>query len=117
VCYNMGAMITFADLNKLEIRVGKIMLVEDLPNPHYATHQLTPDFGAQIGVKISCARLTNYSHDQLLGKLIIGVVNLPSKHLGKVISEVLLLGTPDTSGDCILICPDSSEAVLGERVY
>jgi tRNA-binding protein len=110
-------MITFADLNKLEIRVGKIILVEDLPNPLYATHQLTVDFGAQIGIKISCARLTNYSNDQLMGKLIIGVVNLPPKSIGKVKSEVLLLGTPDKSGNCILICPDSLDAVIGERVY
>jgi tRNA-binding protein len=110
-------MVTFADFSKLEIRVGKIMRVEDLPDPHYATHQLTVDFGARIGLKISCARLVNYSHDQLLGKLIIGVVNLPPKHVGKVLSEVLLLGTPDANGECILICPDSSAAVLGERVY
>jgi tRNA-binding protein len=117
VCYNMGMMMTFADFRKLEIRVGKIIHVEDLPDPHYATHQLTIDFGAQIGIRISCARLIKYSHEQLLGKLIIGVVNLPPKRISKVYSDVLLLGTPDTRGDCILICPDSLEAVLGERVY
>lgn len=52
-----------------------------------------------------------------MGKLIVGMVNLPPKQIGKVTSEVLLLGTPDRNGDCMLISPDSLEAVIGGRVY
>ena len=110
-------MISFGDLAKLDIRVGKIITVEELPNPQYATHKCTIDFGEKVGTKLSCARLSNYSKDQLMGKLIVGVVNLPPKQIGKVTSEVLLLGTPDWNGDCVLISPDSLEAVIGGRVY
>src|ERR1051326_135681 len=117
LCYNTVAMISFADFTKLDIRVGKIIRVEELPNPQYATHHLTIDFGAQVGTKISCARVRNYSKDQLIGKLIVGVVNLPPKQIGKVTSEALILGTPDRNGDCVLIAPDSLEAVIGEKVY
>jgi tRNA-binding protein len=110
-------MASFEDFTKLDIRVGKIIAVEALPNPTYTTHKLSIDFGNTIGKKSTLARVTNYSKDQLLGKLIVGVVNLPPKKIGHETSEALLLGTPDRNGDCVLISPDSEKALVGERVY
>ena len=110
-------MINLKDLTKVDIRLGKIVAVEMLPNPKYTTHKLKIDFGKEIGIKISGARVVNYSKEQLLGKLIVGVINLQPKQIGKLISEVLLLGVPDEKGECILLSPDNSNSLLGVKVY
>lgn len=109
-------MATFEDFQKLDIRTGKIVKVELLENAKYTTHKLTIDFGRKIGKKISCARLVNYSPDELRGKLIIGAVNLPPKRIGPEISEVLTLGVPDGKGECILVVPDG-DTPLGSKLY
>ncbi len=110
-------MVTFEDFTKLDIRVGKIVAVETIKKPTYTTHKLTVDFGNTVGKKCSLARIITYTKDQLLDKLVIGVVNLPPKKIGDAVSEVLLLGTPDQNGNCVLISPDSKNALLGQRVY
>jgi tRNA-binding protein len=110
-------MIAFEDFAKLEIRVGRVLAVERLPNPRYTTHKLTVDFGLEIGRKVSGARLIRYTDDQLVGRLILGVLNLPRKQIGGMMSEFLTLGVPDGSGECVLIEPDSESAVLGGRLY
>lgn len=95
-------MITFDDFQKLDIRVGKIIDVEELPNAKYTTHKLTIDFGNEIDKKISGARVIRYTKDQLIGKLN---------------SETLTLGVPDANKECILISPDSIDAVIGGKLY
>ena len=105
------------DFQKIDIRVGKIVDVEELSPAKYTTHKLTIDFGPEIGKKVSCARLVHYTIDSLIGKLVLGVINLPPKRIGKVTSEVLTLGVPDARGECILLTPDSNEAVMGSKVY
>ena len=110
-------MATYDDFLKLDICVGKIIAVENLPNPKHTTHKLTIDFGLPVGQKISGARVMRYTHDQLVGKLVLCVVNLPPKQIGKCLSEVFTLGVPDSDGECILISPDSESAVIGGKLF
>ena len=109
-------MATTDVFQKLDIRVGKFLEVEQLPNAKYTTHKLTIDFGSEIGEKVSCARVVRYTKDQLIGKLVLGVVNFPPRQIGKVMSEVLMLGVPDEEHECILIIPDKDVA-LGAQLY
>lgn len=108
----------FENFQKIDMRIGRIVSVEDLPNPKHTTHKITIDFGEELGRKISGARLVRYSHEELLGKLVICVINLPQKQIGNIFSEVYTLGLPATDGDeCILLAPDKDNAKLGGRVY
>ena len=110
-------MIIIEDFQKLDIRVGKIISAEDFPEARKPMYKIKIDFGAEIGVKQSCAQLTqNYTKDQLINKMILGVVNLLPRKIGPEISEVLILGFPDKDGNCILIIPDH-EALLGAKLY
>lgn len=110
-------MATFEEFQKLDIRVGKILEVEDFPEARKPTYKLKIDLGPEIGVKKSCAQLPqNYPKDQLKGKLVLCVVNFPPKQIGPEVSEVLTLGVPDNKGECILIIPDQ-DIPLGARVY
>jgi tRNA-binding protein len=109
-------MPTFQDFQKIDIRVGKIVNVDNLPKPKYTTQKLTIDFGKELGKKVSCARLVNYKDEDLIGKLVICVVNFPPKQIGKNISEVLTLGLPGTDEECVLVSPDINVEV-GARLY
>ena len=110
-------MATFEDFQKLDIRVGKIIDVEGLPNAKYTTHKFIIDFGNEIGKKVSGARVIRYTKDQLIGKLVLGVVNLPPRQIGTLNSETLTLGVPDVNKECILISPDSVDAIIGGTLY
>lgn len=110
-------MANFDDFLKLDTRVGKIIEVEKLPNPKHTTHKITIDFGSEIGKKISGARLVRYTKEQLIGKLVLGVVNLPPKQIGQLASEVLTLGAMDAQKECVLISPDSKDATIGSKIY
>jgi len=110
-------MATFDDFEKLDIRVGRIIEAEDFPEARNPSYKLRIDMGAGIGVKKSCAQLTeNYSIDGLKGKQVLCVVNFPPRQIGPAVSEVLTLGVPDKSGECILVVPDS-EVPDGVRLY
>lgn len=109
-------MASFEDFQNLDIRVGRIADIEKLPNAKYTTHKLTIDFGSEIGKKTSGARVINYSKEELIGKLVLCVINLPKKQIGKLLSEVLTLGIPDKEGECVLITP-SKEVPLGGKLY
>ena len=109
---------TYDDFKKLDIRVGKIVSVEDFPEAKKPSYKLTIDFGSEIGKKASSAQLvTQYTKEELQGKLVLGVVNFPPRHIGSFISEVLILGVPDGNHECVLIAPDKSDAVIGGRLY
>jgi tRNA-binding protein len=110
-------MATIDDFQKLDIRVGKIINVERLPNAKRTTHKLSIDFGGETEIKVSGARLPRYRDDGLVGRLVLGVVNLPARQIGSLKSEVLTLGVPDKDGECILISPDHSDAVIGGRLF
>jgi tRNA-binding protein len=110
-------MIAWEDFAKLDIRVGRIVGVKSLPNPRYTTHALTVDFGEDLGKKISGARLVRYGEQELLGRLILGVVNLPPKRIGGLVSEFLTLGVPGLDGECVLVSPEREDAPLGGKLY
>ena len=110
-------MATYEDFEKLDIRVGKIVAVEDFPEARNPAYKLTIDFGAELGTKRSSAQLpANYSKEELQNKLVLCVVNFPPRQIGPFISEVLTLGVPDGKGNCKLITPDSN-VPLGGQLY
>ncbi len=111
-------MATYDDFLKIDIRVGKIIKVEDFPEAKKPAYKLTIDFGPEVGQKVSSAQLVKYYRkDELLGKMVLGVVNFSPKQIGPFTSEALTLGVPDKDGECILIEPDKDGAVIGGRLH
>jgi len=109
--------ITYQDFEKVDIRVGRITAVEDFPQARKPAYKLTIDFGGEIGVKKSSVQLVaNYTRDELMGKLVAGVVNFPPKQIGPFISEVLTLGFPNEKGEAILVSP-TREIPLGGKLF
>ncbi len=111
-------MTTIEDFLKLDIRVGKILEVNDFPEAKKPAYKLKIDFGSEIGIKNSSVQIVAlYSKEELIGKLILGVVNFPPRKIGPFESEVLTLGVPDSEGRVILITPDRQNAVLGGKLF
>lgn len=111
-------IVDYQDFQKLDIRVGKIIEVEDFPEAINPSYKLLIDFGVDFGKRKSSAQLTKYyQKDDLIGKTILCLVNVPSKQIGPFISQVLTLGVPDEEGQCVLISPDSEKAVLGGKLF
>ncbi|HLC31181.1 MAG TPA: tRNA-binding protein [Candidatus Nanoarchaeia archaeon] len=109
-------MISYSDFGKVDIRVGRIIAVSDFFEAKKPSVVLTIDFGSEMGLKSSSAQITNYSKDALIGKQILGVVNLPPKKVGSFVSEVLVLGVLDGLRKVVLIRPDK-EVPLGETLF
>lgn len=110
-------MATIDDFQKLDIRVGKIIEVNDFPEARKPSYKLTIDFGSEIGIKHSSAQLgKHYKKEDLIGKMVLGVVNFPPRQIGPFISELLTLGVPDDNHECILVAPDKN-APLGGKLY
>ncbi|MBX5458952.1 MAG: tRNA-binding protein [Thermogemmatispora sp.] len=107
---------SYEDFEKVDIRVGKIVAVEDFPQARKPAYKLTIDFGPEIGLKRSSAQITNYSKEELLGLQVVAVVNFPPKQIGPFRSEVLTLGVPDADGKVILLTP-TREVPLGGRMF
>ena len=99
--------LSYSDFLKVDIRVGTILQAEENNNLTKPSIILEIDFGKQIGIKKSSAQLkSNYKAQDLINKQIAAVINFSPKQIGKVISEVLVLGFPDTSNEPILIEPN-----------
>lgn len=110
-------MATYDDFQKLDVRVGKIIEIEDFPEARKPAYKLKIDFGNEIGIKRSSAQLPhNYTKEELLHKSVLGIVNFPPRQIGPFISEVLTLGVPSENGECVLISPDKN-APIGGRLY
>ena len=111
-------MATIEDFEKLDIRIGKIIEVEDFPEAKKPSYKLKIDFGSGIGVKSSSAQLVDlYTKEELRNKLVLGVVNFPPRKIDPFLSEVLTLGVPTKDGKCVLIVPDKDIAEIGGRLY
>ncbi|OGI16351.1 MAG: tRNA-binding protein, partial [Candidatus Moranbacteria bacterium RBG_19FT_COMBO_42_6] len=94
-------MATIEDFQKLDIRVEKIIDVQDFPEAKKPAYKITIDFGPEIGEKKSSVRLVDlYQKEELIDKLVLGVVNFPPRQIGPFVSEVLTLGVPDAEGRC-----------------
>src|SRR6478736_3166771 len=99
----MADEITYADFEKVDIRVGTIIEAEPFPEARKPAFKLKIDFGAEIGVKKSSAQITvHYTLENLVGRQVLAVVNFPSRQIGPVRSEVLTLGFADANGDIVL---------------
>ena len=97
----------FDDFLQVDIRVGTVTRTESFPESHKPTIKVWIDFGPDVGEKKSSAQLTkHYTHENLKGRQIAAVVNLPPRQIGKFMSEVLILGFPDKNGDVVLIHPE-----------
>ena len=101
---------------KVDIRVGRVVRVEDFPEARKPAWKLTIDFGEEIGVKRSSAQITNYTREELEGRRVVAVVNFPPRQIGPVRSEVLVLGATDVEGNVILLEP-RSDVPLGSRIH
>ena len=111
----MTKTISLEDFLKVDMRVGKIIKVEDFPEARKPAYKLTVDFGP-LGIKRSSAQITKrYKKEQLVGRQIVAVVNFPPKQIANVVSEVLVLGAVTKQGDVILLKPDEDVA-LGDRI-
>lgn len=108
-------MITYDDFAKVDMRVGRVVKVEDFPQAIKPAYKLYIDFG-ELGVKKSSAQITNYKKEELIGRQVICVVNFAPKQIGPFVSEVLTLGAERDEGGYELLRPDP-EAKLGKRVY
>ncbi len=110
-------LITYTDFERVTIRVGQIIAAEPFPEARKPAYKLLIDFGPEIGLKKSSAQITlHYTPEQLIGKQIIAVVNFPPKQIGKYLSEVLVLGLPDTNGAVVLLSPDQV-VPLGGKMF
>ena len=106
------------DFEKVDIRVGKILEVENFSEAKKPSYKLTIDFGPEVGIKRSAGRFpARYAKEDLIGKKILCVVNLPPRQIGPFVSESLTLGVPDENHEAILIVPDQKDAVVGDRMY
>jgi tRNA-binding protein len=106
--------ITFDQFAAVDIRVGRIVEVEDFPEARKPAWKLRVDFGPDIGIKRSSAQVKNYAREELEGRLVLAVVNFPPRQIGPVRSEVLVLGT--YSEDGVLLLSPEPNAALGDRV-
>lgn len=110
-------MATFAEFERIDIRVGLVVRAEPFPEARKPAYRLTIDFGDGIGVKRSSAQLTAlYRCEDLEGRRVLAVVNFPPRQIGPFLSEVLTLGVPDAEGRVVLVVPER-DVPLGGRLF
>lgn len=109
--------ISWDDFMKVELRVGKIVSAREFPEARKPAYILDVDFGSELGLRRSSAQITDrYSTDDLIGRLVVAVVNFPAKQIGPVMSECLVTGFHDEDSNVVLCVPDSA-VPLGARLF
>lgn len=112
----MSEPISYADFEKVEMRVGEIVTVEDFPRARNPSYKVHVDFGEEIGYRWSSAQITQFSKEELIGRQIVAVINFPPKNIAGFLSECLILGAPMPDGSVSILTP-SRPAVIGGKVY
>lgn len=107
--------LTWDEFSRVDMRVGRIVAVEEFPQARRPAWKLRVDFGEELGVRRSSAQITNYAAAELEGRLVVGVVNFPPKQIGPVRSECLVLGSYTADGVVLLLDP-GPDARPGDRV-
>lgn len=103
----MSDPISWADFERVELRVGTIVAVDDFPEARKPAWKLTVDFGPPLGTRRSSAQITvHYTRADLLGRQVLAVVNFPPKQIGPFRSEVLVTGFADADGAIVLAVPE-----------
>jgi tRNA-binding protein len=108
-------MISLEDFERVDMRVGRIVGVEEFPEARRPAWKLRIDFGDELGVKRSSAQITHYTREDLEGRQVVAVVNFPARQIGSFSSEVLVLGALDADKGVVLLAPDEDVA-LGDRI-
>jgi tRNA-binding protein len=112
-----SAEITMDDFQRVDIRVGRILSADPLEGARKPAYKLTIDFGPELGTQQSSAQITvHYTPQDLVGRLVLAVVNFPPRRIAGFRSEVLTLGLPDGQGNVVLIAP-TKDVPLGGRLY
>jgi tRNA-binding protein len=107
--------IDFDQFLAVDMRVGRVVAVEDFPEARKPAWKLTIDFGPEIGIKRSSAQIAHYARPELQDTLVVGVVNFPPRQIGPFMSEVLVLGALDEVKGVVLLRPDRG-AEPGSRI-
>jgi tRNA-binding protein len=100
---------------EVDMRVGRVVAVDDFPEARKPAWKLTIDFGPELGNKRSSAQIAHYSREELEGRLVVAVVNFPPRQIGPFLSEVLVLGALSAEKGVILLAPDE-DVELGSRI-
>ncbi|MEO7978546.1 tRNA-binding protein [Flavobacterium sp.] len=99
--------LTWNEFERIDMRVGTIIEVNDFPEAKKPAYQIAIDFGPEIGIRKSSAQITKrYTKEEVLNRQIVAVVNFSKKQIGKFMSECLVLGAVGDEGDVILLAPD-----------
>lgn len=99
--------LTWTDFEKVEMRIGTILVVKDFPEARNPAYQIKIDFGSEIGMKKTSAQITQkYNKEELIGKQVVAVVNFPKKQIGNFMSECLLLGSIGNEKEVVLLSSD-----------
>ena len=108
--------IAFDDFLRVDIRVGRVVRVEEFPKARKPARKLWIDFGPELGQRKTSAQVAHYAPEALLGRLVLAVLNFPPRQIADFLSQVLVLGVPDADGRVTLLRPDD-DVPLGGRMY
>jgi tRNA-binding protein len=111
----MAGELTWEQFEAVDMRVGRVVAVDEFPEARRAAWKLTIDFGPELGIKRSSAQITNYARGELEDTLVVAVVNFPPKQIGPFMSECLVVGALDDEQGVVLLRPDR-EVELGDRI-
>jgi tRNA-binding protein len=106
---------TFEEFQRIDMRVGRILSVEEFPDARNPAWKLEIDFGPEVGTKRSSAQITHYTREELLNRLVVGVVNFLPRRIAGFSSEVLVLGALDDEKGVVLLQPDK-DCDVGDRI-